>query len=171
MIDVKQFYRNYQADNKIDSLGRRLVAEIMSHSPVNVFEFGCGSGKNLAMIKSKDQVVETYGMDISIVNVFQAHINGVDSVTRGDERHFPARKFDVVFTCSVLDHIEDIKNIIGNFELMAKKAIYLAETNSFQENFYWRHDYESYGFKKLDYLYRSKDDKGIYHIWKKTCAE
>jgi SAM-dependent methyltransferase len=147
-----------------------LAQNILSMHPKSVFEFGCGSGKNLKIIKDiakeNGYEIETCGLDISIVNVFQAHCNGVDSVIRGDERHFPLRKFDVVFSCSVLDHIEDIGNIIGNMQSMATKAILLAETNSFDHDFYYKHNYESFGFVKLDYEFISPDDKGIYSIWK-----
>ncbi len=167
----KDFYRNYQADNIVDELDQQLVKEILSFDPKSIFEFGCGSGKNLQLVKQKKSDIETCGLDISIVNVFQAHVNGVDSVIRGDERHFPGRSFDVVFTCSVLDHIEDIHNVIGNFQTMAKKAIILAETNSFENNFYYKHDYESYGFVKTDFSFVSDSDGGLYYIWIYKCAE
>lgn len=161
----KEFYRNYQADNVIDELDHELIDTLLNFKPKSAFEFGSGSGKNLQLLKSFDKDIETYGLDISIVNVIQSHLNGVDCVIRGDERHFPLRKFDVVYTCSVLDHIEDIHNIIGAFQDMATKAIVLAETNSFNKNFYYKHDYESYGFIKLDYKYVSTDDGGVYNIW------
>ena len=108
-----------------------MVREIIQFSPNSVFEFGCGSGKNLATIKTftmPENRPETWGLDISIVNVMQAHCAGVDCCIRGDERHIPARQFDVVFTVSVLDHIEDIHNIIGAFQSIATKAILLGET-------------------------------------------
>jgi len=166
MSNPKEFYRNYQADNIIDEVDYKLIETLLKFEPSSAFEFGCGSGKNLMLLKkTSKKEIDTCGLDISIVNVFQSHVNGVDSVIRGDERHFPLRKFDVVFTCSVLDHIEDIHNIIGNMQHMANKAIVLAETNSFDTDFYYKHDYERYGFKKIDFEYVSKDDKGIYNIW------
>lgn len=173
MKDPKQFYANYQADNKLDELDFMLADVLIKYKPKSAFEFGSGSGKNLMLLKKKDSEIETYGLDISIVNVIQSHLNGVDSVIRGDERHLPLRKFDVVFTCSVLDHIEDVYNIIGAFQVMATKAIVLAETNSFDTDFYYKHDYESFGFTRLDYEYKSKDDGGIYNIWvyEIPCAE
>jgi SAM-dependent methyltransferase len=162
----KEFYKNYQADNVLDKLDFKLIEVLLGFKPSSAFEFGCGSGKNLKLLKDKSKIeVDTCGLDISVINVFQAHCNGVDSVIRGDERHFPLRKFDVSFTCSVLDHIEDITNIVGNLQEMTNKAIVIAETNSFDKNFYYKHNYESYGFKKLDYEYISKDDKGMYNIW------
>lgn len=165
LIDPKQFYENYRADNTIDELDIHLVDTLLSFNPKSAFEFGSGAGKNLQLLKSHDKDIETCGLDISIINVMQSHLNGVDCVIRGDERHIPLRKFDVVFTCSVLDHIKDIYNIIGAFQAMTNKAIVLAETNSFKDNFYYKHNYEEYGFEKLDYRYTSTDDGGIYEIW------
>lgn len=167
-MTAKEFYRNYQADNIIDDLDRELVGQVISFNPESVFEFGSGSGKNLKLIKEYSPEIETWALDISIINVFQSHINGADCSIRGDERHIPERKFDVVFTCSVLDHIGDIHNIIGAFQEIATKAIILAETNSELGEFYYQHDYESYGFKKLDYFFISENDGGVYHIWVKT---
>jgi len=166
MMSPKEFYKNYQADNVLDDIDFKLIEVLLDFNPCSAFEFGCGSGKNLKLLKDKSKIeVDTCGLDISVINVFQSHCNGVDSVIRGDERHFPLRKFDVTFTCSVLDHVEDITNIIGNLQEMTNKAIVVAETNSFNENFYYQHDYESFGFEKIDYEYISKDDKGIYNIW------
>jgi trans-aconitate methyltransferase len=165
--EPKEFYKNYQADNIIDEFDLMMYQEILKNKPRSIFEFGCGSGKNLKYIKDQLKECETYGLDISIINVIQSHLNGVDSVIRGDERHLPLRKFDVIFTCSVLDHIEDIHNIIGAFEQMAEKSIILAETNSFNSDFYYQHDYESYGFSKTNIEYKSDSDGGIYHIWVK----
>jgi len=165
MTDPKQFYANYQADTIIDAVDTELAKRVLSYLPKSVFEFGSGSGKNLQLIKHNAPDCETWGLDISIVNVFQTHCNGADCTIRGDERHIPKRHFDVVFTCSVLDHIEDIKNIVSHFKQIARKAIILAETNSFSENFYYQHDYESYGFEAIDFEHVSEGDGGVYKIW------
>lgn len=164
----KQFYNNYQADQTIDALDIELVRQVLSFEPESVLEFGMGSGKNLRLIKEARPETETWGVDISIVNVFQAHCNGVDCVTRGDERHLPLRKFDVVLTCSVLDHIKDIDNIIGHFQQIATKAIILAETNSFRKAFYWPHNYRKLGFKDTGFRHVSDGDGGLYKIWLST---
>lgn len=171
-MEAKDYYRNYQADNKLDDLDYKLIDELLKYKPSSAFEFGCGSGKNLKLLKeySTEDIIpndiETCGLDISIVNVMQSHLNGVDSVIRGDERHFPLRKFDVTFTCSVLDHIKDIDNIIGALQVMTNKAIIIAETNIRDEkNYYYKHNYESFGFVKIDYSFVSVDDACLYEIW------
>jgi trans-aconitate methyltransferase len=168
----KDFYRNYQADNIIDVIDIALVSCIEEFEPSNVFEFGCGSGKNLALLKKNNPNVETYGMDISIVNVMQSHLNGVDCVIRGDERYMPNSKFDVCFTCSVLDHIphENIKQVIGNLVSMSRKAVVIGETNELEGNFYYKHDFESFGFVKQTLPFISEGDGLNYFIWVKVCA-
>lgn len=174
-MNPKYFYQGYIADNILDALDTRLAQEVILYDPESVLEFGAGSGKNLKLIKSFNPNIETFGLDISILNVIQMKFNGVDCCICGDERHIPLRKFDVVLTCSVLDHIQEIENIIGHFQEIATKAIILAETNSIDdpEKFYYKHDYESYGFEKLDFEFQSDSDGCLYHIWvkKMPCVE
>jgi len=170
----KEFYKNYVADNHIDDIDRVLISEIIKLEPDSAFEFGCGSGKNLKMIEQAlDKRIETCGQDISILNCIQAHLAGVDSVICGDERHLPIRPFDVVFTCSVLDHIphENINALVDGLKTMASKAVIVCETNSFDHNFYFRHDYAAMGFVKVGADMVSNGDGGIYQIFVFQCAE
>jgi trans-aconitate methyltransferase len=169
----KEFYKNYQADNVIDEIDVALIHNIIKFKPKTVFEFGCGSGKNLALIKNELSDAITYGMDISIINVMQSHLAGVDCVIRGDERYMPNQKFDVCFTCSVLDHIpyENIEQVIGNLISMSDKAVVIAETNEHEGDFYFKHDFEKYGFVKKKNTFISSNDGFNYFIWVLKCAE
>jgi ubiquinone/menaquinone biosynthesis C-methylase UbiE len=147
----KEFYTNYIADSKFDEIDRILIDFILQHKPESVYEFGCGSGKNLMAIAAQAKC-ETWGQDISVLNCMNTKLKGVDCVIIGDERHMPLRQFDVSFTCSVLDHItpESIEQVIGNLVACATKAVYIFEARvNNPENFYWNHDYEKYGFQKL----------------------
>jgi SAM-dependent methyltransferase len=178
----KQFYKNYIADDKLDEIDKAISEIIVNHfAPTSVFEFGCGSGKNLMLIKNAIPVIETCGQDISPMNCLNAHLRGVDSVIIGDERHMPMRKFDVCFTVSVLDHIppENIEQVIGNLQAMANKAVVIVEANlQDPENFYWDHNYFQWGFKnsvssveplgKVQALFpdfTSSEDGNQYFIW------
>lgn len=170
----KQFYKNYVADNHVDHIDNALVAHIIDYQPQSLFEFGCGSGKNLKLVeRALGRSIETCGQDISILNCIQAHLAGVDSVICGDERHLPGRQFDVVFTCSVFDHIphENIDALVASLKAMARKAVVVCETNSFNENFYYRHDYIGMGFRQVGADMVSTGDKGIYQIFVFECAE
>lgn len=182
LIHPKQFYRNYIADDTFDKVDRFLITIISDFSPASAYEFGCGSGKNLQQLKNQIAFMETCGQDISPMNCLNAHLRGVDSVIIGDERHMPMRKFDVCFTCSVLDHVppENIEQVVGNLQAMANKAVIIAESvMDDPDNFYWNHDYSAWGFQKVsgDYTtneggwivsvpqFISPDDKSEYFIW------
>lgn len=178
----KEFYKNYIADDKLDDVDQFLIRGVVADmQPTSAFEFGCGSGKNLMLLKKHSDTLETCGQDISPMNCINAHLRGVDSVIIGDERHMPMRKFDVCFTVSVLDHIppENIEQVIGNLQAMAIKGVVIAEAIlQDSENFYWNHDYSAWGFQKLDgkFIDRlgieygvpdfiSQEDGNQYFIW------
>lgn len=164
----KQYYTNYLADDGISELSLKIVDLIREDNPNHIFEFGMGTGKNLRMFSEC-----TAGLDVSFVNCIVAKAkNSIPMIVVGDETHLRHLcNFDVVFTISVLDHITNIDGIIGEFKRIANKAIYLAETNDVPGDFYYPHDYESYGFTKIDYAWKSLSDGANYHIWKyKVCA-
>lgn len=162
--DSKDYYSKYLADGEIYDDNEKLTDEILSYHPKTVLEFGAGVGKNLLLLKQKNRSLRILGIDISKLNVKTALVN---CIKLGDESLLKSYKnLDVVFTCSVLDHIEHIDDIIKTFKEIAK-VIILMETNSYDVNFYYKHDYESYGFKKVDYQYKSiHGDGAIYEMWK-----
>jgi ubiquinone/menaquinone biosynthesis C-methylase UbiE len=174
MIQPKEFYRTYQADDSIVELNRKLAHEVMKESPNHVLEFGTGTGKNLKLIQSLQmqyaKVVAVSGIDISLINVLHATVkNGLPHVSLGDEnylRHYC--NFDVVITCSVLDHVENIEGIIQELQRIANKCVIIAEcTESDPANYYYSHDFEKYGFEKLpDSEYYSTADNHVYNIYK-----
>lgn len=169
MKSAKEFYKSYRADNQISPLTFELGRLIMEEKPGEVFEFGCGSGKNLRQFDRMGIV--TFGLDISILNVIEAQLtNDLPFVALGDETHLGyLTGFDVSFTCSVLDHIKDIDKIISELKRITRKVIYVAETNDTPGKYYYPHDYESYGFEKLDFEWKSETGDGAtYHIWKYT---
>lgn len=160
----KQFYRNYLADDNLSELNNYLIDLILLHNPQNVFEFGCGSGKNLVDFERNGIV--TAGLDISPQNITVAHYrNKLPFLMIGDESHLGhLSNFDVAFTVSVLDHIEDITKIIEELKRIAP-VVFLAETNDIPAEFYYPHNYESFGFEKIDFSWIGEDG-AIYHIWK-----
>lgn len=177
MKTPKEFYKNYLADNYISDLNRELCYLIKKENPVHVLEFGCGTGKNLHLIKcividsfNNEPIPELCGMDLSFLNFTHCYTKNIPFLTLGDETHLRHLcNFDVVFTCSVLDHIENIDGIIDEFKRIANKCIFLAETNDSIGKYYFPHDYESYGFEKLDYEWQSQlpeGDGARYNIWK-----
>ena len=172
MMHPKDFYRTYSADNNITSLNRILVDEIIKENPVHVLEFGCGSGKNLKLLFESSETIVTIGVDISYINIMNAiYKNDQSMVMIADEGILRNLcNIDVVFCCSVLDHIQEIGEIIGEFKRICNKAVIIAETQIDSPNtFYYRHVYEDYGFVDLGYDFVTDTitgDGNIYRMWK-----
>ena len=72
---------------------------------------------------------------------------------------------DVMMTCWVLNHMPNLHKIINNLEEIALKAIVLAETIDKVDWNYFPDDYESLGFRKLDYEWKLLELGQVYHIW------
>jgi len=161
----KQFYKTYQADDNVSELAETLLTLINQEDAVHAFEFGMGSGKHLRRLRAKG--IATFGIDISILNCIRAQ-SEMDGIALGDEsylRHLV--NFDCVFTVSVLDHIEDVDGIIGELKRICNKSVFLLETNDTPAEFYYPHDYESYGFVRLQDTWTSVEGDGAtYSIWK-----
>lgn len=168
MKTPKEYYQTYLADNTMMELNWALIAHIKSQQPVHAFEFGSGSGKHLKALREAGIV--SMGLDISFLNLIHSHTkNDNPALILGDEsylRHLC--NFDVVYTCSVMDHIphDQFEGIIGELKRIANKAVILAETNTlYMGEYYYPHDYEALGFKKMDFKWTSPDDGADYYIW------
>lgn len=166
MKSAKEFYRNYQADDTFSELSKYLVTEIYKYNPAHALEFGSGSGKHLSnLIKGG---IDACGLDISITNVLNSHFKNENKfLILGDEtnlRHLC--NFDVVFTCSVLDHIEDIHDILKEFKRIANKAVIVAETCDIVGDYYYAHAYKALGFEPTGVYWESPSDGAKYYIWK-----
>lgn len=159
----EKFYSTYQADDNLSPLSHKLISLVDNCSPMHVLDFGCGTGKHLNALPKH---VVTCGLDISLINLIHANVrNNCNFLALGDQQHLGhLRHFDVVMTCSVLDHIEHIDKIITEFKRIAQKAIFLAETNDVPGEYYYPHDYESYGFVKHNFQYTGEDGAN-YFIW------
>lgn len=169
LLHPKDYYRNYKADDGLMMLNHDLISHICNESPVHAFEFGCGSGKHLKVLESKG--VSCFGIDISPVNVLTGIAkHELPFVSIGDESHLRHLcNFDVVFTCSVLDHVheKDFKSIVNELKRIANRAVFVAETNDVPGPYYYPHNYERYGFEKMLGEYPSQyGDGAMYYIWK-----
>lgn len=164
-FDAKSYYRSYIANNIVSPLNEKLIQDILSYNPKSVLEFGCGVGKNLELLKGK--VDEHLGIDISAKAVEIARKKNLNVMNTDEVSLKTIRNYDIVFTCSVLDHVEDIGNIVNELKRIANLAIVIAETNTKVGRFYYPHDYESLGFVKTDYIYVSNQAKeqATYYIW------
>jgi 2-polyprenyl-3-methyl-5-hydroxy-6-metoxy-1,4-benzoquinol methylase len=153
----------------MSELNNRLIIEVRKFQPNHVFEFGFGNGKNLKPLASK--AISTLGLDISMMNVIHAHcLFELPGIMKADEsylRHLV--NFDVVITCSVLDHIENIDGIVQELQRIANKSVIIAEAQlDSPETHYYYHNYEKYGFIDIGYKYISEKPAGDgneYRIW------
>lgn len=121
---------------------RYAVAEFirsLSPAPASVLEFGCSSGRNLAVLQAE---LDRYGLGAD------AHLCGIDineqALTAGRTAHpdidfrlgdeallasMPDGAFDVVFTVSVLDHIPapDWQRVYDELSRVARYHLVLLE--------------------------------------------
>lgn len=153
MKHPKSFYYNYQANDQVDDLDLMMNLYVIDQNPQSLFDFGCGVGKNLRFIhdtirENKCVSIPICGLDMSFLNIVHARAkHNIDMLIIGDEYHLcRLTQFDVATTTSVLCHIEDISDIIKELKRIANKII-ICETNDVVGEFYYPHDYESFGFE------------------------
>lgn len=167
-ITAKEYFSNYLADDVVRPLNQQLVKELLKGNPTSIFEFGCGQGKNLDLItKSAYRAPKVSGIDLSRKAVDSAHKKGRKYVELGDEHVLESKRANscsVAFTCSVLDHIETdwiAEKIVKDLQRIARDSVVLLETDRHSPGYYYYfHDYEMWGFKKLKWEYYSSPYEG-----------
>ncbi len=163
-MTTKEYYKTYQADDKLSDLSRELLSEVMKYDPIHVLDFGCGTGKHLSPLNGAG--VCTIGIDVSPMNCMKAiHKYDLPCIICGDETYLRnLANVDVVFTCSVLDHIENVEPVINQLKRISNKAVILAETSDFHVNHYFRHDFKKWDFRKGSFSYVG-EDQATYYVW------
>lgn len=162
-MEAKQYYKTFKAKDQVNELNLKLIDLVKSFDPGSVLEFGCGTGKNLALF---DKDVLKLGIDISEHNVKVALNKNKVLAFCGDEKlldHFA--NVDVVFTCSVLDHIEEVEDVIEQLTRIARKAVVIAETNDRVGKYYFPHPYQFYGFKQVETYSFTGRFGATYHLY------
>lgn len=110
-----------------------LARHILEHSPKSALEFGCGSGRNLAVLQDLAPDLGLTGIDANKVSLESGRQHHPDiGFIYGDEKTLEAIKpnsHDVVFTVSVLDHIPnpEWRAVYDNLKRIASKAVVLLE--------------------------------------------
>jgi 2-polyprenyl-3-methyl-5-hydroxy-6-metoxy-1,4-benzoquinol methylase len=162
-MEAKQYYKTFKAKDAINELNLKLIEWVKSFDPISVLEFGCGTGKNLALLPAR---ITRVGIDISPANVKIAVDKHKLCAYWADESILGhLANFDVCFTCSVLDHIEDAFPVIQELKRIANKAVIIAETNDVVGPYYFPHDYEVYGFIRVEnFAFRGRFG-ATYHLY------
>lgn len=114
---------------------RYMIAErVLSHHPGSVLEFGCNSGRNLAALGecfrgSKGPVLTGADINPGAISLAQQANPGMLFQVLTDEWVPEAKAYDVVFTCSVLDHIPcpEWRLVYDKLAVMAAKALIIVE--------------------------------------------
>jgi len=165
MKSAQFYYSAYRADDKLSLLSGQLINDILDYKPNSVLDFGMGTGKHIKQLH--DLGIVTFGIDISRDNVCTAMFkHDLPFVALGTEAHLRhIVNIDIVTTCSVLDHIENVEGIIGEFKRIANKAVVIAEPLLHDpENFYYAHNYFEMGFNQSNFEWIGEDGN-IYFIW------
>lgn len=96
-----------------------------------ILEFGCNYGVNLNKFLDKN-ITEVVGVDLNnVVKSLENNYKNYKGIV-GDElylKNFDNGYFDVVFTCSVLDHFPEEKKVISTIKELKRisKELYLFE--------------------------------------------
>ncbi|HEX3863830.1 MAG TPA: methyltransferase domain-containing protein [Stellaceae bacterium] len=109
---VRRFYVNstvqpFAYDNGPEPYASLVVEAVASFEPTSVLEFGCGSGRNLALLRNLTPARLT-GVDINPAATAWGRENFGLELHDGDEAWLLAQAeniFDIVYTVSVIDHI------------------------------------------------------------------
>lgn len=133
-----------------------------TYQPSNVFEFGCGAGRNLAVLNEVDgtgnlQLLGIDGNEISVERAQEVHADTKNlHVALGDEHTIDCMRdnaWDMVFTVSVLDHIPDPqwRAVYDNLKRIACKAVVLLEPVQWMYADYGRDGYDGNSMLEHDY--------------------
>lgn len=148
-----------------------LACEIVKYTKKSVFEFGCHDGRNLALIQLLASDIEAFGIDVNLTAIVAGRERFKLPLLNGDEdtlKQLPTAYVDVAFTNSVLCHIEDIRQIVDDLKRIAKIGVMCVETNDKIGQYYYQHDYKSFGFRKFNEMRSVPQPKGngaVYEFW------
>ena len=124
--------------------------------PDSIIELGCGNGGNLEKFNLSNKRI---GIDPKFKNIKKALFRDINcQFIHGNHnvlKNFKVNDFDLAFTVSVLDHIEDFTVALSDMLIISKNTIlfepYIKGThrqaNKYETKWWkisWYHDYEKY---------------------------
>ena len=131
---VRGFYVNstvqpFRYENGPEHYARLVAETVASFAPSSVLEFGCGSGRNLAVLRDLTPA-RLVGVDLNPTAVEWGRENFGLDLRVGDETWLPAQgldAFDIVYTVSVIDHIPDPQTAIRALVAAAADLVVVCE--------------------------------------------
>ncbi len=144
MNKAKEHYSDqYHPQIKMSPINKKTYEFIKSLDVKTAFEFGCNIGRHL--LKFRKMGIKPFGIDINSTSIFYARfLHKLENVEVADElslKDIPDNSFDLVFTNSVLCHIQDIDGILKDLIRISKKHLMMVEAIKRQGVHWWRHDY------------------------------
>lgn len=168
-MDSKEYYRTGKHSHWTQAPMRQYtMREIVRMADDKILEFGCGRGENLAILK-------VFGYDVRGIEINPDEVQLATrrrlNVIEGDETaitQFNAGMFDVSFTMGVMDHLDEgsFQSAVNYLTYVTKKTIFCLETNEEPGDYYYPHDYEMVGFKKVKDFQNNEGDKALYTLWR-----
>ncbi len=133
-------------------LNVRMYDIIEQMKPTSVFEFGCNCGKNLNALKKRG-LKRLSGIDINERALRYGRKEFNANISYGDENYLlliPDNRYDLVFVCSVLCHMPDIKDTLKHLRRISRRLL-IVETHETPNKYFINHEYK--GFKKIDEMH------------------
>ncbi len=105
---------------------RTIAKAVCELDVTSVIDVGCGNGAVLEALQAIQQIEEVYGVDLSsaAIEVAQSRVKGtfhvMDFLTEGIDR-----KFDLVISSQVIEHIEDDNAFIERLRAITSKYCFV----------------------------------------------
>lgn len=147
-MDSKAYYSNqYHVQLKINPNNYFMYGYILAQKPKNIFEFGCNAGRHLNQLNKLG--IKVSGIDVNVNAIRSGKSLYGLALSFGDEKSLlsiKSKKYDLVFTNSVLCHIPKIDDVVKNLKRIGKKVILFEAPYKTGEHWY-KHDYK--GFREV----------------------
>lgn len=98
------------------------------HAAGSILDIGCGFGAYSGQLKKEGRTC--VGCDVNLHYLKKAAEQGLPVVHVDSRLPFPDRSFDSVLLFEVLEHVPDIKNLLGEAFRVARKNVLITVPNS-----------------------------------------
>ena len=114
-----------------------ILENIKGERPYHILDVGCGKGNDSLRISMIDADIRGYGVDISFESCTVASRRLETSEkfhicqSRAEKLPFRRNSFDIIFSSEVIEHVEEVKEFIGEFHRVLKsQGLFIVTTPS-----------------------------------------
>lgn len=125
-----KFYNDFWQKNKKGiffdfSFKWPLVKELVSEEKnLTILDYGCGKGIFISELLKLNPNLELFGMDISdyAIKIAKKKFRNVKFFVQNEEKKFPLKdeSIDLILAMDVIEHVFDVKKLIGEFNRVLK---------------------------------------------------